>query len=408
MTQQTWRDAGRPPGQERSRLASALWAAVIAFTVVVSSGGVLFAYQRLDGGSRPAPAPAAAPAGDRISPLGAGTASTAPSATPLAAAGTSRLELIGPRTVLDTRTGDGPLPAGAAMDVPLTGVPEGSTAVLVEVSLLKADGVGAVALISGDEKTPVLRAPRAGAQTSATVVAPLDGEDLRVRTEGGGHLVVTLTGAFEPATTSAAGRFLAVEPAEALVLRPGQDGNRATIRAADLPLGGVPRDSVGALLLTFRADVGTHGGTVAIGPSRDEMDQQVFWGATSGSDRTRGGFLVVPAAKSLKLYYHAGTKLVVTVVGVVTGDDAPNGSAGLSVPIRSEALPELTVPSGGRADVTIPEAGTAKAALVTTAVTPKGGKPRAALGLFDVTAGSLRVNAPERAQVILTPRLLIQ
>ena len=343
MTQQTWPGASRPAGPGRSRWWPALWAAVIAFTVVVSSGAVLFAYQRLDDGSRPAP-PAAGGASDRISPLRAAT--TATTAAPSTASATSRLELIGPRTVIDTRRGDGPLPAGVAMDVPLTGVPRDSTAVLVEVSILKAGKAGAVALISGDETTPVLRAPRAGAQTSATVVAPLDGdgEDLRVRTEGGGHLVVTLTGAFTPATSSAAGRFLAVDPAEALVLRPGQDGNRATIRAADLPLGGVPRDSVGALLLSFRADVGTHGGTVAVGPSRDALDQQVFWGATSGSDRTRGGFLVVPVAKSLKLYYHAGTKLVVTVVGVVTGEDAPNGTAGLSVPLRSRALPEQTVP----------------------------------------------------------------
>jgi hypothetical protein len=276
--------------------------------------------------------------------------------------------------------------------------------------VLESARAGKVTLVCGGQTTPVLQLAAAGAQTSATVVVQLGAcRDLKARTEAGGDLVVTLAGAFEPAATARAGRLLPIPAEQALVLFPGKDGNRATIDPAKLDLDGTPRAEVGALLLTFQADVGKHGGTVAVGSSWKNLDHQVYWGATSSSDRTRRGFLIVPVSSGpLRLYYHAGTKLTVDVVGLVTGKQAAEESAGLSVPVPAKPLPPVTVPAGGRADVDLPGAEAAKAALVTTATTPKGGKPRAVLGFFDVRSGAVRVNGPEQAKVTLTPRLLIR
>jgi hypothetical protein len=396
---------------QQSRLAArrgpwwpAIWAAVIAFTVVVSSGAVLITARMVGTDSEPAPPPATPPpTSDRITNLGA-TQATPADAGP----SSSRLVLIGPRRVLDSRTGD-PYPAGAEVNVPLPGVSGDSTAVLLEVSVLNTTRAGTVKLISGDETTPVLRFPGRGVQTSATVVARLGTDhDLTAKVTGGADLVVTLTGAFRPATTARAGRIISVPDEQALELFPGRDGNRATIRPGQLTLAGIPRDQVGALLLSFQADVGVHGGTVAVGRAWNHLDQQVFWSATAGTDRTRRGFLIVPRSERLRLYYHAGTRLTVNVVGLVTAKTAASESAGLSVPVASTVLPAVTLPPGGRADIDLPDAGKAKAALVTTATQPKGGRPRAALGLLDVHAGAVRVNGPERALVTLTPRLLIQ
>lgn len=433
MSQQSSQPSRPSQGTSRRRRPGwwpALWAAAIAVTVVLSSGAVILTARMLQGGSEAAPAPA----GD---PFAAPVASTSPStsapsttgSTPgitssgaaepgtadpgatdsVDGAATSRLVVLGPRRVVDTRPSR-PLPAGAQVEVPLPDLPRGSTAVLVEVSILEAAGQGGVTLVSGSELTPVLRAAGKGAQTSATVVARLaPGDGLTARTEGGGDLVVTLTGAFQPATTTRAGRFVTVPPERALRLVPARDGKRATIRPDRLSLGGIPRAEVGAVLLAFQADVGVRGGTVAVGRSRNRLDQRIFWGATAPPDRTRRGFLVVPlSSATLSLEYQAGTSLTVDVVGLVTGAGAAVGSAGLSVPVAGKALPPVTLPAGGRADVDLPGAQDASAALVTAATVPDGGRPRSVLGLLEVRDGTVRVNGPERAEVTLTPRLLIR
>jgi hypothetical protein len=393
-----------PPRRERSRWWPALLAAVITFTVVLTSGAVLLGVRWLDQRSEPAPPPRS-PAASPGTPAPATTAATT---SPAAGSDTSRLVLVDPRRVVDTRDGS-PVRAGAEVPVPLPGVPQDASAVLLEVSVLDAAGRGTVVLVSDDEETPVLAVPRRGARTSATVVTRLSGgADLEVRTEGGGHLVVTLSGVFEPAAASAGGRILPVPAEEALVLVPGRDGNRGTIRPRDLDLGGLARDEVAGVLLTFQADVGRSGGSVTVRGAGDRVSREVFWGATQGEDRTRRGFLVVPSSQELQVSYHAGTRLVVRVVGVVTGTGAAQESAGLSVPVRPQALASVTVPAGGRLDIDLPEAAQATAVLTTVATTPDGGRPRATLALLDVRSGAARVTGPEGAEVVLTPRLLIR
>ncbi len=400
MSQQSW-----PIARQRGRWRwwPAIWAAVIAFTIVVTAGAVLLSARVVDDASDPAPPGDST--SDRVSNLGATSRPSPTSAAPDAP--TSRLVLIGPRRVVDSRPDD-PLPPGAQVQVPLPGLPPDSTAVLLEVSVLNSTGAGDVTLLTAGEETSALRVSGKRAQSSATVVARLGADrEVTARIAGGGDLVVTLTGAFKPAAAARAGRILAVPAQEALVLVPERDGNQATIRPEELGAVGVQPGEVSALLLSFRADVGVNGGTVAIGRSWDQLDQQIHWSATKSSDRTRFGFLVVPLSDQLRLYYHAGTRLAVDVVGLVTGKAAAKESAGLSVPVTPEPLPAVTLPAGGRADVDLPEAGEAKAALVTTDTTPQGERPRAVLGLLDVRAGAVRVNGPEQAEITLTPQLLI-
>jgi hypothetical protein len=385
--------------QARPPWWAALWAATIAFTVVVSSGAVLLAARELSQGTQAAPS---AKATDRIATVNAPTTAAVPE--------TTRLVTLAARRVVDSRPGRR-LGAGATVKVPLPGVARDATAVLLEVSVLDSAAAGPVSLVCAGQTTPVLQVPGKGAQTSATVVVRLGAcRDLKARTGAGGDLVITLTGAFEPAATARAGRLLPVAAEQAVHLFPGRDGNRTTIDPAKLSLAGTPRAQVGALLLTFEAEVGTRGGTVQVGRSWNHLDHQVFWAATSSAaDRIRRGFLIVPISSSpLRLYYHAGTELTVDVVGLVTGAKAKPESAGLSVPVTPLALPLVKLPDGGRADIALPAATKAKAALVTTAITPKGERTRAVLGLLDVHDGTVRVNGPERAKAVLTPRLLIR
>jgi hypothetical protein len=390
------------PGQVGSRSVwwPALYAAVIAFTVVVSSGAVLLIARMVDNRSEPSPPPR-----DRI---GTVTAPTPPgrATTPAATPHGTRLTLVRPRLVLDGRTG-APLPAGVRVPVPLAGLPYGSTGALLDVSVLGATRAGALTLTSAAGSTTVLRLPAARAQTSATTVVPLGPDGRLTATAGsGGRLVVTLVGGFVPAESATAGRILPTPARQVLLLRPATDGNQTTLDQARLLPPGTRPSGAAAVLLAFTADVGVHGGTVVVD------GQQVFWGATNGTDRVRRGFLVVPLrAASLPLMYHAGTRLQVAIVGIVTGAAAPRATTGLAVLLPGRPLPSVRVPATGRAKVALQQAvqvaPKAATALVTTTTTAPGQRPRSVLGLVSVRAGTIPVSGAAGAQIMLTPRALL-
>jgi len=405
------------------------YAAVIAFTIILSAGAVLLGYRAA---TAPEPPPRAldAPSTRPASP------DTEPAAavTDALAGGPTRLQIVGPRPLMDTAT---PLPAGVEVNVPLPALPTDTRALLVEMSLRDAGAPGIVTVRTNVEETAALRLPAPGAMTSATVVTLIDGDEaLRVRTQGGGRLIVTLLGVFQPAESATSGRIVTLPAQPVLKLTPKVDGNDAVIDVAALPaLRGA--GSMSAVLLNLDGDVGTHGGFVAMGPSGGRLSQQVYWGATQGTDRTRHGFIVVPvAAGRLHLQYHAGTQLRVEIAGYVTGDGAAQSADGLVVPVPASGAQSVTVAAGGKAAVpVIPAEETAvapervEAALVgvlataqaqggvsvrTPSATPAGGatlsaagKPRSMLALSGVENGSVSVTSQIGATVVVTPRALV-
>jgi hypothetical protein len=348
--------------------------------------------------------------------------------------GTTRLVLLGPLPLLDTRD-ISVLSPGADVIVPLPILPPGTSAVLVEVSLLDARGAGGVTIDSTAGPTPVLRAPAAGAQTTATTVA-LVGPDgtVRIRTEGGGHLVVNLIGAFEPAEQASAGRIVTVPPTVIATITPEIGGPDATV-----DLGTVPalRDAgpVGAVLVQVVADVGSRGGLVSAGSAPDRQDQTVFWSATATDDRTRVGFLVVPVTDgALHVHYRAGRRLTASVVGYVTDATAPSSGTGLVVPVPPTPMPPTRVGADDTAQVALRldrdlPADRVAAVLVGVAAVgdaegelhvhgPDGPPPaptlmaaagvsRPALALVETRGGSLQVRSQAGASVTLTPQAIV-
>jgi hypothetical protein len=338
--------------------------AVVVFTMVLASAAVVLGNRFIVGGvetdgnevpatplgarSLTATTPAAAPA-----PPDPAAPPTTETGAERAVPGSTRLALLGPVPLVDTRDSGG-LPAGSEVAMALPELPAGSTAVLLEVSLLDAAGPGAVTVISGAGTTTALRLPRAKAQTTATVVALIGADaELRARTEGGGRLLVNLVGAFEPVEASTAGRIVAVPATEVLRLVPATDGKDATIDLTTVPaLSGA--GTVSAALLQITADVGVNGGFVATGTAADARDQMMYWMPTSGDDRTRGGFQVVPVVDgTVHVHYEAGTQLTASLVGYVTDDTAPSRIAGLVVPVPPSAPAPTDIPAGGQADIEV-------------------------------------------------------
>jgi hypothetical protein len=409
-----------------SRKRTAVYAAILTFTVVISSGATVLGFRYLNEPKPPAKTLNAVT-------LAAGT----PSPAPTQSVDSARLIVPRARQLLDTRRTRALRP-GAEVEVTLPSIRPDSTAVLLELSVLDAIGPGQVSVQSDVDDVPALRVPAKHASTSASVIT-LIGPDhsLRFRTTGGGHLLVNLAGVFEPAATATGGRVVAVTPERILRLRPGIDGNDADLKIADFTaLRDVP--SVSAVLLHVAGDVGVHGGHVYVGPSARRLNQRVLWGATSGTDRTRHGVLLVPVPKGhFHLQYHAGLEARVDLVGYVTGDQAPEAVSGLVVPLPYQAAGAVRVATAGRTDVpVIPSAGLAGVApnRVSAAffslsadserrgdisVVARGrksgqpilsvapGKPRAAVILTRVKAGAVTVAGEAGTNVILTPRALV-
>jgi hypothetical protein len=416
---------------------------VIALTAVLTAAGVVVGIRALDGFAATQPTP-------RLATLDARMVTATPT-TPASDAvpGSSRLALPGPRVVLDTRAGSRPRP-GALAALALPALPSGSTHVLLEVSLLSATRPGAVDIRSGEDDIAVLRVPRAGAMTTATVVVPA-GPDagLQVRTEGGGHLLVQLLGAFEPAQDATAGRVVPVPATRVLDLVTARDGKDATIDLTAVPALAEP-GQVAAVLLQVAADVGRRGGSVTVDGVPGGVRQTVFWSPTSGTDRTRTGFLVVPVSgTTVDLHYQAGTELRADLVGYVTGASAARDTAGLVVPAppgspapAAPARPAPTAPvpigPGKAADLPVvpPDglagvpAGRVAAALVTVTatagkagrvavyapgsavpgvptVTAAPGAPRATSTLVGTVDGVIRASAEAGASVSVQAQALI-
>ncbi|GIH09724.1 hypothetical protein Rhe02_77910 [Rhizocola hellebori] len=322
-----------------------LWAriGVLVLTVVLASAGVLVVGKLLLPGPKVKAPPSTLDARANV----AGSAAPAVRVVP----GQARLVLLGPLPLVQ---GGNALAAGAEVAVPLPTLPRGSSAVLLEVTLSDAAGPGTVTVKSGAGQVVALRLGRVKAQMSSTVVARVAADGvLRVRTEGGGKLVVNLVGAFEPVEKSTSGRVVPVPATQVVKLVPHTDGKFATVDLSAVPA--LRGGGYAAVLLQFAADVGVNGGFVETGLSVDRLDQKILWNPTTAQDRIRGGFLVVPvtAGGSVQIHYEAGNVLTADLVGYVTDGTAPDSDTGLVVPSPPSSVAEVRVESGQEALVTL-------------------------------------------------------
>ncbi|MDR7275096.1 hypothetical protein [Catenuloplanes atrovinosus] len=300
-----------------------------------------------------------------------------------AAIASNRLDPAGPQSLFDNRSGERLAP-GDEVNVSLLDVAEGSTAVVLAVSAIDAQQAGAVTVTSSAGTIPALKLAGKGGQTSTTLIVPVAGDGaLRVRDEAGGRLVVQLVGTLAPSSSSSAGRVVPVPSREVFRLVKEPEGDEK-----ELALDAIPEladQSVSAVLLQVAADVGADGGFVRAG---DGERQELFWSATKGADRTRGGLMLVPVdGDKITIHYEAGTELRADLVGYVTGDEAPKSAEGLLVVVpppgpAPSAAPGLPAPSGA--------SGPAPGAEVVP--TPVAGAPSAANpgapGRADVDAGA--------------------
>jgi hypothetical protein len=419
------------PGSRRPVVTGVL---VVALVMILAAGGVVLAARTLRANPEVRTPSATLDAGTAGYPSAApGPAGTPPSTD---VPGSTRLVLLGPQLLIDTR-GTRPAAPGSDTAVGVPGLPPGSTAALTEVSVLQATGPGVVTLSSDAGRVTALRVPGPGAQTSATVVTPISpNATLTVHTEGGGHLLVTVIGAFQQARSATAGRIVPVPPTQVVHLVPTVNGKYAGVAVSDVPVL-AQAGSVAAVLLQISAEVGVHGGFVQVGAHPDRLDQQVFWSAAPDTDNVRGGFFVLPVTDGgFALHYQAGTDLRADVVGYLTDGSAPDEAAGLIVPVPQKPGDPVTVPPGADVPATVgttqpglPADRLAAAWLGVAARGPAVGPvtvhapgtpppsdptitaataaPRAATTLVGMTGGQVLLTAAAGADVTLTPQAFV-
>jgi hypothetical protein len=413
VARQTWRPTGAGVGL-------IVLASLVGTTVGVAGGVVVGA--KVYGGDRES--------AQFNTPATAVEAKAGPDPVP----GSSRLVPIGPVTVLDSRSTTAVRPGGD-VNLRLPELPPSTSAVALNVSVIDAAGPGAVTISSTAGRVTVLRAPKAKVMTSATAVVAIGADNaLRVNSEGGGHLLVNLVGAFELANSSTSGRVVALPPVRVLRLVPETDGKDAVIDLEKSEgLRGI--GTVSAVLLRVAADVGPNGGFVVVGGTSKQV---VFWAATAGADRTRAGWMIVPVAEgTINLHYEAGNVLTADVVGYVTDGTAPNATEGLVVPVGGATARTLAIGPGGQADVELlPAAGAegvpadrVAAALLTVAATgdeagaitvhapdtPAGeplltaprGATRQATAVVRTNAGTVRIQSAAGASINLAVQALV-
>jgi hypothetical protein len=146
---------------------------------------------------------------------------------PASSASSGRFVAIDPARVLDTRTGGRPA-AGSALDVGIpAGVPNGVTALAVNVTLVDAAGWGyAVAWPRGGSmpESSIVNVDGAGQTRAAFGVIPVSAGGMSIATFGSAHVVVDVVGYFTGAgaANSRDGLLVSVNPYRAIDTRGGR------------------------------------------------------------------------------------------------------------------------------------------------------------------------------------------
>ncbi len=324
-----------------------------------------------------------------------GTALQAP------AVATTKFVPLPPVRILDTREGLGAPTAmvgtGGHLELQIAGaggIPNSDvSAVVLNVTATEAAQAGYVSVYpSGTRRPTVSNLNLEDGQTAANLVTVEVGSNGKVTlfSSGSTHLVADVAGYYTPVTTSTDGRLQTATPARILDTREGIGAPRVTPPAGgriDLQVSGrgpVPATGVSAVVLNITGDQAVQDGFVTVWPTG--IDRPLASNLNLVATDTRANLVVVPLGVEGKvsLFTSGGTELIADVAGWFTDATAPDGSAGLFVPITPtrvlDTRQELSPPTApvssltrliGATRVVPPDAAAAIASNIT--VTESGG-----------------------------------
>lgn len=301
-----------------------------------------------------------------IAPAGAGTAE--------AAASPAVLRSVQPCRLLDTRE-SAALTTGQTTVVQVTGrcgVPAGATAAVLTLTVVETSPAGFMTAWPSDQPRPwasTMNWDQPNQIRANSAVIQLSGSgSVSIFAQTNTQVVVDVSGAFVPASSSSSGRFMPLTQSRIYDSRPA--GRPAPDSSVTIPLpAGVPADAA-AVAVTLTTTSSSAPGFFTAYPAGTPRP----WASvmnTDGAGQTRSAGLIVPVTSAgLSIYTQAGDAVIVDIAGYFTGGSAPISSTGLFVasnPTRlvdtREQTPEL-YPGGGREFATAAITGSNVAAVV--------------------------------------------
>jgi hypothetical protein len=266
-----------------------------------------------------------------------------------AVAGTSAYVPVGPVRLVDTRENKGFTRSGpTTLQVPVAnvnGVPKNATAVTLSVAVTGAVQNGFVTVWPSDQPMPLSSNVNfeAGQIVSNGLIVKLGASGaLTVSSSVAVDVVVDVTGAFVPATSAKAGRFVAVDPVRVLDSRSGDPMAAGGLVRVALPAS-APRDAIAAAVTLTTSGDNEPGFFTAFGAGA------VPWSSSLNidtPDSTRAATVVIPVTGGgLSVFSSNGGHLIVDFLGYFTGPSAAASEDGLFVPMTPTRL--LDTRSGG-------------------------------------------------------------
>ncbi|MEP7202245.1 MAG: S8 family serine peptidase [Ilumatobacteraceae bacterium] len=295
-------------------------------------------------------------------------------ASPVRLLDTRKETLVGPAHLI------GPHPQFAILDLPVSstgGIPSTATAVAVNVTSTDASSQFYVQVLPtlggslGAFSTINVAAP--GQIRPNFAIVPIGQGSISIFIPTGGNIIVDAMGYFTPSASTAAGRFVPINPRRALDTRPQQLGpvpagwvaHRPTIgesvRVEVPPAIGLPTTGVSALVVNVTA-------TESVGPG---FLQAHPTGATRGQTSTvnyvatqnAATHAIVPLGSdgTISIFTSNSAHIVVDVMGYITDATSQISAAGRFVAITPARYYDSRIPPGaihaGHSTVTIPFAG---------------------------------------------------
>ena len=212
----------------------------------------------------------------------------------------------------------------------ICGVPANATSLALTLTVDRPDAAGYLTAWPANQARPtVSNVNFSGSQIRAnSSITRLDSSGkFRVFTSVRSQVVIDVVGAFVPASSSAAGRFVARPSTRMFDSRPGAKPGAGASITLPLP-SGVPADSV-ALALNVTVTESSAPGFVTEFPAGRPMPTSSILNVDQ-PNQTRAASGIFPvSASGVALYLSGGGHIVVDLLGYFTGPSAGAGTSGL-------------------------------------------------------------------------------
>ena len=221
--------------------------------------------------------------------------------------------------------------------------PEGAVALALTVTAVAPGGPSFVTAYPGDRDRPLaaMLNARSDRNVSNTAIVPIgDDGTLRIFRRIPGHVVVDVAGAFVPAETAAAGRYVPIDATRLVDSRVGIGAVGAIAAGGGLLVprpGAVPADAT-ALVVNIASVDAPIRGNLSVRAAGGPVVGTAFMTVPGGPGVVSSTTIAPVSVDGFVIRSTAGGHIVVDVVGWFTGPSAPESDEGLFVPVEPRRL----------------------------------------------------------------------